>query len=111
MNTIRINNFCDFEDMGLDTYRCIKCGTVISSYEGIPMLVCKKILPAEEDILNNKTNLLCTESEVNSRYSICQSCQFFQQQTCTKCGCSIVRTIELNNKLLWRDQSCPINKW
>lgn len=53
----------------------------------------------------------CTDEEINTRYNICQSCEYFQNQTCKLCGCNLVRERIYMNKLAWADQSCPIKKW
>jgi hypothetical protein len=53
----------------------------------------------------------CTEKEIAERYNICKSCEFFSDNTCTKCGCNLVREQVYMNKLAWADQSCPIGKW
>lgn len=39
----------------------------------------------------------------------CSKCPFFQNDTCTKCGCPTVRTKNLKNKLLWATESCPLD--
>jgi hypothetical protein len=53
----------------------------------------------------------CTEKEIAERYNICKSCDFFQNNICTQCGCNLVREKVYMNKLAWADQSCPIGKW
>lgn len=64
-----------------------------------------------EDILSSiKEQLsiekdLATEELKEERLSICMDCPFFQDHTCTKCGCYALFRASLNQK------SCPINKW
>lgn len=53
----------------------------------------------------------CSQEQINDRMNICQSCEFFQNNTCLQCGCALSRDKVYMNKLLWADQSCPIGKW
>ena len=53
----------------------------------------------------------CTQEEIDARMEICKGCEFFQNNTCMKCGCALSRERNYMNKLLWADQSCPIKKW
>lgn len=56
-------------------------------------------------------NPKCTNEQINERYNICSQCEFFQNNTCTKCGCALLRDKIYMNKLAWADQSCPVGKW
>jgi hypothetical protein len=53
-----------------------------------------------------KENQLTLE-EIQKRYSICESCEYFHSASkrCRKCGCF------LKWKTAWKSQACPINKW
>ena len=53
-----------------------------------------------------KENQLTLE-EIQKRYSICESCEYFHaaSKRCRKCGCF------LKWKTAWKSQACPINKW
>lgn len=53
----------------------------------------------------------CTDEQIHYRYNICTQCEFFKNNTCTKCGCNLVREKIYMNKLAWADQSCPVGKW
>lgn len=53
----------------------------------------------------------CTDEQIQERYNICVSCEFFKNNICTKCGCNLVREKIYMNKLAWADQSCPVGKW
>lgn len=53
----------------------------------------------------------CTQEQIDQRMSICQGCEFFQNNTCLQCGCALSRDKVYMNKLVWADQSCPIGKW
>jgi hypothetical protein len=50
---------------------------------------------------------------IDQRYSICISCDDYDSQNkeCLHCGCNINNKKIFMNKLAWRDQKCPINKW
>lgn len=104
------NSFCEFIDIGLDDYQCVKCGIIISSYDGIPVMFCLATNQIEINELE-KNGLGCSKETVKNRFSICKSCEFFQDNSCSKCGCRIVRNREFKNKLLWKNEKCPINKW
>ncbi len=53
----------------------------------------------------------CTEEEVAARHAICVGCEYFANNTCTKCGCPLSRERTYLGKLSWADQSCPVGKW
>jgi len=101
---------CEFIDIGMDSYSCSKCGITVSSPDGPPALACSSLDITEFLMVNNSENV-CTESEIESRFNICTDCEFFQNNSCSQCGCRIVRNIEFQNKLFWKNESCPINKW
>lgn len=50
---------------------------------------------------------------INFRLSICQSCDMFdfKNNQCLVCGCNISNKKIFMNKLAWKDQACPQNKW
>jgi uncharacterized paraquat-inducible protein A len=54
-----------------------------------------------------------TQTEINYRLSICQSCEMYNKdnQSCMICGCNINNKKIFLNKLAWADQKCPIEKW
>lgn len=52
-----------------------------------------------------------SQEEINYRYNICCSCEFFNNNECLQCGCNINNKKIFMNKLAWADQHCPINKW
>lgn len=104
------NSLCEFIDIGLDNYQCIKCGVTISSHDGIPVLFCSAI--NEHDIAHiEQTGLGCSAEQIAKRFAICQSCDFFKDNSCSKCGCRVVRNKEFKNKLLWKNEQCPMDKW
>ena len=54
---------------------------------------------------------LCTSEEIDERLKICNSCEYFKNNSCLLCGCTVVRDANHKNKLAHKDQSCPANKW
>jgi len=50
---------------------------------------------------------------INERYDICLSCNQFEgtKSICLVCGCNINNKRIFMNKLAWKDQKCPENKW
>lgn len=63
----------------------------------------------------------CSNKEITNRYNICCSCDFFEVlefnekvaiARCNNCGCTLSNDKKyFLNKLAWKDQKCPINKW
>jgi uncharacterized paraquat-inducible protein A len=55
----------------------------------------------------------CSKQQIMFRYGICSVCEFFddKQSQCLQCGCNIKTKKIFLNKLAWKDQKCPINKW
>lgn len=50
---------------------------------------------------------------IDHRYSICLDCDSFNSKDneCGVCGCNINNQKIFMNKLAWKDQTCPLNKW
>lgn len=50
---------------------------------------------------------------IMQRYGICCSCEFFDDSAsqCLQCGCNIKTKKIFMNKLAWKDQQCPLEKW
>jgi hypothetical protein len=53
----------------------------------------------------------CTQEQIDTRLEICKGCEFYKNNSCLKCGCSLSRDKNYMNKLYWADKSCPIGKW
>lgn len=54
---------------------------------------------------------MASDEEILRRHDICLGCEFFKNNTCSKCGCPISRDKKFVSKLAWADQSCPVGKW
>lgn len=54
---------------------------------------------------------MASDEEIIRRHDICLSCEFLQNNACTKCGCPVARERGYVSKLSWADQECPIGKW
>lgn len=67
--------------------------------------------PKQELSEEDKKKLMCTQEEINQRLSICQTCEYYENDTCLQCGCAISRASIHSNKLAFRNKSCPVNKW
>jgi hypothetical protein len=125
MNT----DLCTFYAIDIDSYQCIKCGVVIQSEDSVPIWPCRNTLQIKQQVKDNtflkkcKNFIgalwlqiisgfrLCSDSEILSRYNICQKCEFFNRGACSHCGCPIFRDKKLLSKLSWRSSHCPIKKW
>lgn len=103
-------NICDFIEIYPDEYECSKCGLKISSFDGPPIFPCSSIDESDFEELQNK-GLVCSKKEIQNRYNICTSCEYFSNLTCKQCGCIVTRNTSFKNKLLWKDHECPIGKW
>lgn len=121
--------FCNFIEAGLDTYICSKCGTRIMSDDGPPPLMCsmpsvktdqeqlasfstkvKSFINAASGHLQNGAKL-CSDEQIEKRYSICHGCEHFINSSCNKCGCPIVRNKRFISKLSWASSECPVGRW
>lgn len=121
--------FCQFIETEYNTYLCVKCGTEVRSEDGPPPLLCsqpsaqadqeqavsfstkvKNFISAASDHLNNGAKL-CTDQQIEHRYSICNSCEHFVKSSCNKCGCPIIRNKRFISKLSWASSECPVGKW
>jgi hypothetical protein len=118
INNFTNNFFCSFIEISTGHYKCSKCGNVVvsqDSYE-IPVFPCSYSHGTKlEDVKQNINNLfndnICDEQTLSNRHYICQKCEYFQNSTCSKCGCNITKNLEYMNKLAHSDESCPIGKW
>jgi hypothetical protein len=131
MNMTSKNMFCEFITIDNRTYECKNCGLIITVQDSIssaPVFPCRQSL-SREDVseitfaqkIKNFANAtvkhiqnglpICTEEQIIKRHNICIGCDFFQNNTCQKCGCPIIRNKMFASKLAWADQACPINKW
>lgn len=54
---------------------------------------------------------MASDEEILRRHDICQACEFFKNNACSKCGCPVYRDKKFVSKLAWADQSCPVGKW
>lgn len=52
-----------------------------------------------------------SKKEKNRRLSICKVCEFYNGTACTKCGCPITMKDNFANKVNWKSEKCPENKW
>lgn len=60
---------------------------------------------------HNNENNICSQEQIEQRLSICKTCEYFQNNSCLLCGCTVIRDANHKNKLAHKDQSCPANKW
>lgn len=54
-----------------------------------------------------------SQTLIKYRYKICYDCDKFDHlnSQCLVCGCNINQKKIFLNKLAWKDQKCPENKW
>ena len=56
-------------------------------------------------------NQLAKQETIDTRMKICESCEFYQNNVCLKCGCALSREHNFKNKLFHDDAKCPVGKW
>jgi hypothetical protein len=99
-----MNNFCDFVSLNDGDFYCTKCGRIVYSYDqDFPLLPCPK--------QNQQDPNCCSDEEISNRYNVCTNCDKFKENVCLECGCFISRAAHFTNKLYWKNNSCPLNKW
>lgn len=107
-------------------YICIHCGftakkNILRNCTRGPNILQKAInfLPAVTGHVMDGLDK-CSEEEIKERLDICKTCELFRIYTenplhgiCTheSCGCNITDQKNFLNKLAWKSQQCPINKW
>ena len=126
--SISQNSFCEFSSEDGMNYECNNCGIKLRSFDGDPpVFICKKPLHRQSDDKTFSEKLknfakatidhistgmkLCSEEKIIERHNICRSCEFFKEDTCSKCGCLLIRNKRYISKLAWADQECPVGKW
>ena len=124
-------NLCTFYSIGIDFYKCSKCGIIIESPDSVPIWPCSNFGHIQTNNDTSAPNIrkkilnfcmalfkqiltgfrLCSRDQIAKRYQICQECEFFRNGGCSLCGCPIFRDKKLLSKLSWKTSKCPINKW
>ena len=123
--------FCDFITEDSLNFECVNCGFKIRAttpQENMPIFLCqkptsrrnqddvsfaKKLQNFAKSTINHIKNgmPMCSEEEIIARHNICLECEYFKDDTCSKCGCPLLRHRQFVSKLAWADQECPIGKW
>lgn len=118
--------FCNFILIdGL--YKCTKCGIEIyTNDEQLPIFPCSipeisSDMPDFIDRIKGFTGIellnqtsddgMASNELIESRFRICETCEFFQNKTCSQCGCVINRVRNHMNKLSLANEECPIKRW
>ena len=52
-----------------------------------------------------------SEEQINERMDICNSCEYYKNESCMLCGCRVVRDSIYQNKLADKKASCPDGRW
>lgn len=132
MNMTYDDIFCKFLSDDGKRYQCSNCGlkiTVHNDGDPPPIFPCSKPLNRDNNsddpsfsqrVKNFAKSFVdhatagfptCTDEQIIQRHNICTGCEFFKENTCSKCGCHLTRNKQFLSKLAWADQSCPIGKW
>jgi len=62
-------------------------------------------------IKSSKSANMCSDEQISERLKICNSCEYYKDNSCMLCGCVVIRDANYTNKLAHKDQNCPIMKW
>lgn len=54
---------------------------------------------------------IATQQQIDSRFAICKTCEYFDGKACRQCGCPVVREKQFISKLSWANEKCPVGKW
>jgi hypothetical protein len=53
-----------------------------------------------------------SQSLIDYRWNVCYDCDYlYEKKQCLHCGCNVSNKKIFLNKLAWKDQKCPIEKW
>lgn len=104
--------FCEFVKITEVLWECSKCKQRIGSMEDgqdLPTLPCKVTVAKYTEEISKKHDEI--SSMISNRYAICQTCEFFKDNICSKCGCMISAVNTYINKLSDKKDKCPEGKW
>jgi hypothetical protein len=101
---------CNFTRIADNKWKCSKCQQVIGISDGghPPPIPCKSTI---KDFINSDEHDVELKNLIRTRYQICQSCAFFKNNICNKCGCLISTNTLYTNKLADVNDRCPEGKW
>lgn len=113
--TVRIDPIYFIEDMQYEYEICIKGleGKTLFEDFGTINVIEKETEPLDMDIQTTKNpwhrNVLAVEyvddTVSSSRLNICETCPFYQDNTCLQCGCW------MPDKVTQLDATCPVGYW
>ena len=115
--------FCNFIAIDSGVFKCTNCDTIIYTQDDIedaPIFPCKLSIVRQDDNLflesvkilgSQSEKQKCSDLEILNRHNVCMMCPEFKDDSCSQCGCRITRNKEFANKLLWKDEKCPLDKW
>jgi hypothetical protein len=114
-------NFCNFIHLE-NRWECSNCGSIVEildDYEDPPLFPCRGPQLDSQNLSNeifnffskNTSQTICDENTISYRHSICKSCEFYNNNVCTECGCSITQERNYLNKLAILSENCPKQKW
>lgn len=119
-----MTDFCSFITKDWINFECINCGLKIRATEiqdSMPIFPCKGTYLKHDQSTDqyidkmldhfSHINDLAEKETIQQRLAVCNSCEFFKDDTCTKCGCAMIRNKNFVGKILKKDSSCPENKW
>ena len=84
--------------------------SIIKSHRSIPVDT-GNISSMIDAIKTSKSANMCSDEQISERLQICNSCEYYKDNSCMLCGCVVIRDANYTNKLAHKDQNCPIMKW
>ena len=118
------NRMCVFTTANWIDFECINCGIKIQASErqtSMPMFPCTGMYLKSNKTTDNYVDQmmewfkgnpdLADKETIKQRLAVCEGCEFYKNDTCTKCGCTMMRNRNFVGKILKKDASCPENKW
>lgn len=71
----------------------------------------KSIEEKTQQKIHDDPNNMCSQEQIESRLAICNTCEYYKNNSCLLCGCQVVRESNYMNKLAHKNQKCPADKW
>jgi hypothetical protein len=89
----------------------LKNAQVVEDDKHINQVMHNVVEQQHKPVINDTTDLLCSQQDIESRLNICKKCDYYRDDACMLCGCHIVREKNYKNKLANKNAICPDGRW